>query len=78
MDHWELRHARRRGAESSYRHQRTNQFYPIYIDAKKRKVVRVGDSIPLDQLALNTKPSDDDVDGLTPIWPIDDEHKHRC
>jgi adenine-specific DNA-methyltransferase len=25
---WELRHARRRGNESSYRHQRPNQFYP--------------------------------------------------
>ncbi len=46
-DQWELRHARRRGNESSYRHQRWNQFYPIYIDAKAKRVVEIGDSIPL-------------------------------
>lgn len=28
-DLWELRHARRRGGESGYRHQRPNHFYPI-------------------------------------------------
>jgi len=46
---WELRHARRRGSESSYRHQRPNQFYPIYIDSAKLQVVRVGESLPLDK-----------------------------
>jgi adenine-specific DNA-methyltransferase len=39
---WELRHARRRGGESSYRHQRWNQFYPIYVNPKTRTVVRSG------------------------------------
>ena len=29
---WELRHGRRRGDQSSYRHQRHRQFYPLYID----------------------------------------------
>lgn len=43
---WEYQHARRRGSESSYRHQRPNQFYPIYIDEENREVVRVGRSIP--------------------------------
>lgn len=70
---WELRHARRRGNESSYRHQRPNQFYPIYIDEKNRKVVRVGDSIP-----KSKAPDFRTVDGLTPIWPIDHDGNHRC
>lgn len=70
---WELRHARRRGAESSYRHQRPNQFYAIYIDPATRRVVRVGESLPLDE-----KPSMARLGGLTPIWPIDDEGNHRC
>ena len=46
---WEYRHARRRGTESSYRHQRHNQFYPIFIDEENKKVVRTGNSIPLDE-----------------------------
>ncbi len=70
---WEYRHARRRGAESSYRHQRPNQFYPIYIDEEARKVVRTGPSIPAD-----ADPDFQEVDGLRPIWPIDAEGRHRC
>ncbi|HPZ14754.1 MAG TPA: DNA methyltransferase, partial [Bacillota bacterium] len=70
---WELRHARRRGGESSYRHQRKNQFYPLYIDPVERKVVRAGQAIPLD-----VDPSFDLVDGLVPLWPIDKEGNHRC
>ncbi|MCA3155449.1 MAG: hypothetical protein ING30_10560, partial [Burkholderiales bacterium] len=72
-DEWELRHARRRGGESSYRHQRQNQFYPIFVDRLSKKVVRAGQSIPLD-----TEPSFSEVDGLTPVWPIDGEGNHRC
>jgi len=72
-DEWILRHARRRGNESSYRHQRKNQFYAIYIDAEAGRVVRVGDSLPLDVAPSMTK-----IDGLTPIWPIDDEGNDRC
>ncbi len=72
-DQWELRHARRRGNESSYRHQRPNQFYAIYIDPEARRVVRVGESLPPD-----AKPSMSKDHGLTPIWPIDDEGNHRC
>jgi len=72
-DLWELRYARRRGAESSYRHQRPNQFYPLYIDEEKRIVVRAGDSIPADQ-----PPDLSPVDNLTPLWPIDAEGNHRC
>ncbi len=70
---WEYRHARRRGSESSYRHQRPNQFYPIYIDEKANKVVRAGASIPKE-----AKPSFSKVNGLRPVWPIDAEGRERC
>lgn len=73
VDQWELRHARRRGNESSYRHQRWNQFYPIYIDEEEKQVIEIGDSIPLEQ-----DPDFKKKDGLTPIWPIDKEGNHRC
>jgi hypothetical protein len=72
-EHWELRHARRRGNESSYRHQRKNQFYPIYINVETRTVEDIGDSIPLDE-----EPNFKKRNGLTPIWPIDKEGNHRC
>jgi hypothetical protein len=73
LDLWELRHARRRGGESSYRHQRKNQFYPLYVDPEAGQVVRAGESIPLDQ-----EPSFEPVDGLVPLWPIDKEGNQRC
>lgn len=71
-DEWEYRHARRRGSESSYRPQRPNQFYPIYINEKSKKVVRTGPSI-----AVNAKPDFSKDGGLRPIWPIDAEGHHR-
>ncbi len=70
---WEWRHARRRGAESSYRPARPNQFYPIYVDEKTQRVVKAGPSIP-----LAAKPSFRPVDGLLPIWPIDKNGDDRC
>lgn len=70
---WELRHARRRGSESSYRHQRPNQFYPIFIDVKKQKVVRTGPSLPLGE-----KPNLSKIGGLLPVWPIDKDGNDRC
>lgn len=73
IDQWELRHARRRGNESSYRHQRKNQFYPIYVNAETRTVEEIGDSIPLE-----AEPNFKKKDGLTPIWPIDKEGNQRC
>ena len=69
---WELWHARRRGDQSSYRHQRHKQFYPLYVDREARKVVRAGDWIPLDE-----EPNFDDVDGLAAVWPIDNADNHR-
>lgn len=70
---WELRHARRRGGESSYRHQRPNQFYPLYVDPEAGQVVGTGEALPLDQ-----EPSFEPVDGLVPLWPIDKEGNQRC
>jgi adenine-specific DNA-methyltransferase len=72
-DLWELRHARRRGGESSYRQQRWRQFYPLWIDAKPRKVIRAGESLPLSE-----QPFFEPHDGLVPLWPIDAEDHHRC
>ncbi|WP_160119846.1 DNA methyltransferase [Rhodovarius lipocyclicus] len=73
IDLWTLRHARRRGNQSSYRHQRWRQFYPIFIDPETRTVKDVGDPIPLGQ-----DPSFAKKNGYTPIWPIDAEGNHRC
>src|SRR5439155_17417219 len=39
---YEDMYLRRRGAESSFRHQRPNQFYAIYVDENERTVVGVG------------------------------------
>ncbi len=73
LEKWELRHARRRGNESSYRHQRKNQFYPIFINVETRTVEEIGESVPLDEA-----PSFKKRNGLTPVWPIDREGNHRC
>lgn len=73
LDQWELRHARRRGGESGYRHQRPNQFYPIYVDPKTMRVVRADPSIP-----AGSEPDFSAIKGLKPIWPIDREGHHRC
>lgn len=70
---WELRHARRRGGESSYRHQRPNSFYPLYVDPLEGVVVRAGDSLPLDE-----GPDFSEHDGLVPVWPIDKDGNERC
>jgi adenine-specific DNA-methyltransferase len=70
---WELRHARRRGNESGYRHQRPNQFYPLYIDVAERRVVSAGTSPPLDEA-----PDFAARDGLVPLWPIDKDDNERC
>jgi len=73
IDLWELRHARRRGGESGYRHQRPNQFYAIYVDPKAMRVVRAGPSLPLDK-----RPNFSATNGLKPLWPIDREGNDRC
>ena len=44
----------------------------MFIDEKRRVVVRAGESIPLE-----AKPDFQKVDGLTPIWPIDATGRDR-
>jgi adenine-specific DNA-methyltransferase len=73
QEFWELRHARRRGGESSYRHQRPNQFYPIIIDATTKRVVGVGEAPP-----LGTRSAPDGVHGHVAVWPVDAEGNERC
>jgi adenine-specific DNA-methyltransferase len=67
----ELRHARRRGPDSR-RRDRPSMFYPIFIDERARKAMRVGAPIALDE-----EPDFTEVDGLRPIWPIDANGEHR-
>lgn len=73
LEQWELRHARRRGNESSYRHQRKNQFYPIYINTHTRRVEEIGEALP-----LNQEPNFREKGNLVPVWPIDKEGNQRC
>jgi adenine-specific DNA-methyltransferase len=63
--------ARRRGKES-LRKDRVSMFFPIYIDPKARKVVEIGDPIP-----LSDEPDLTPRNGLVPVWPIDSHGHHR-
>ncbi|OYO13120.1 site-specific DNA-methyltransferase [Enemella evansiae] len=54
-----------RSGDESLRADRKDMFYPVWLDARNRKLVKAGDPLPLGQ-----EPSFDSVDGLTPIWPI--------
>jgi len=55
-----------RGGSNSRRIDRPNLFYPIYIDAKAKRIAEIGTSIPLDA-APSTVP---DEPGLQTLWPI--------
>ena len=72
-DLWELRHARRRGGEFSYRHQRPNQFYPLWVHPDQGRVISAGEMLSMPQ-----KPKLEPKDGLVPVWPIDAEGHDRC
>ncbi|MEX2645675.1 MAG: DNA methyltransferase [Gaiellaceae bacterium] len=63
---------RRRGAESSFRYQRPNQFYAIYVDEKKRRVVGIGPLLgPNDPYKVTRSK------GVLSIYPIDGEGNER-
>ena len=49
------------------REQRPNLFYPIYVDIKTAKIVKVGDALPIDQDSSSV----DRIDGCTAVFPID-------
>jgi len=72
------RGAVRTGQGTSFRTQRPNQFYPIYIDACTRTIVRVGEPLlTRDANGDFLPPSWEPADGLVPLWPIDQEGRER-
>jgi adenine-specific DNA-methyltransferase len=81
-DEWESavywRGAVRTGQGTSFRTQRKRQFYPLYIDPKEPTRIEVGTPlVAMDKDGNLRKPSWKPVNGLTPIWPIDEEGAER-
>jgi len=69
FDIWKLR---RTGTESSFRHQRSKQFYAIYVDSETGEVKGVGDEIPKDAAYSKEKEN-----GFISVYPIDGEGNER-
>ena len=55
-----------RSGTGARREDSKNLFYPIYIEEKSRKIVEIGDPIPLEQ----SRESIPQRDGLVTVWPI--------
>jgi len=68
-EYWFLR---RRGQESSYRTQRPNQFYAIYVSESTRQVVGIGPLLGVTDTWANTKDGD-----VVSVFPIDNEGHER-
>jgi adenine-specific DNA-methyltransferase len=68
---YEFQLFRRRGS-ASLREDRPNRFFPIFINEEERRIVDVGDTLPLGQAPDFTV-----KDGLRPIWPIDSDGNER-
>jgi adenine-specific DNA-methyltransferase len=72
------RGAVRTGQGTSFRLQRRNQFYPLLIDPKAPDRIKVGKPLlDRDKSGSLVRPSWKKVDGLTPIWPVDEEGAER-
>jgi len=72
------RGAVRTGQGTSFRTQRKNQFYPLYIDPERPDDIKVGEPLlDRDNDGNLVPPSWDLVDGLTPIWPVDEQGADR-
>ena len=56
----------RRNEVESARATRPNQFYPIYVDTKSTRIVKIGDPLTPEQ-ELSEAPS---VDGAVPVFPV--------
>lgn len=63
---------RRRGQESSYRHQRPNQFFAIYIDPVKKSVEGIGPLLRKDEAYKKIRRSN-----YLSVYPIDNEGNER-
>ena len=59
----------RRGASGSSREESPNLFYPVWVDEKRKKIVDVGDSLPLnmDRHEFENNPP---LAGIRAVWPI--------
>jgi adenine-specific DNA-methyltransferase len=55
-----------RGGANSRRQDRPNLFYPIFIDPETKRVVEVGDPLPIDANRNDVQPSK----GLVTVWPL--------
>jgi adenine-specific DNA-methyltransferase len=74
-EYW--RGAVRTGQDTSFREQRKKQFYPLYIDPAGRAIVRVGEPLLEDDNGILLQPSWEPVDGLEPVWPVDEDNQMR-
>lgn len=72
------RGAVRTGQATSFRTQRNNQFYPLLITPEEPEHIEVGEPLlERDAQGNLLAPSWDQVGGLTPIWPVDEEGAER-
>jgi adenine-specific DNA-methyltransferase len=55
-----------RGGGNSPRHRRPNLFYPVFVDAQARRIVEVGEPIPIGM----ERSSVPDRPGLATVWPL--------
>lgn len=63
---------RRRGQESSYRHQRPNQFFAMLVDVEAKAVVGVGPALAKDEPYRVSKRK-----GVLTVYPVDNEGHER-
>lgn len=72
------RGAVRTGQGTSFRTQRRNQFYPLFIDPESPGQIEVGEALlERDEKGNLVAPSWEKEDDLTPIWPVDEEGAER-
>ena len=64
--HWQ---SFRRSSASNIRTSRPSQFYPIYVDIKSRKIVKIGDAIPhsVDRFSV------EQIEGCEAVFPVRDD-----
>lgn len=72
------RGAVRTGQGTSFRTQRPKQFYPLLFDPQAPDRIEVGEALLVrDENNILIAPSWEKVEGLTPIWPVDEEGAER-
>jgi adenine-specific DNA-methyltransferase len=72
------RGAVRTGQGTSFRTQRPNQFYPLFIDPGAPERIEVGNALlDRDSNGVLVPPSWDSKNNLLPIWPVDEDGAER-